>query len=109
MAEIQEREESPECLLINPYRIVDLSYWDYSNRDKKHIPEEGAVFVKRSEEKEINEETGEHVITVQTDYIILQKFPNYTDQTQIYMRADDILTICDPSNLVVECYQKTLG
>jgi hypothetical protein len=109
IAGIEEREESPECLLTNPYRILDLSYWDYSNRDTKHIPSEGAVFVKQSEEKELNEETGEHVITTQTDYIILEKFPNYTNQTQIYLRADDILTICDPSYLVLECYQKTLG
>ena len=109
IAEIEEREESPECLLINPYRILDLSYWDYSNRDTKHIPSEGAVFVNQSEEKELNEQTGEHVITTQTDYIILEKFPNYTNQTQIYLRAEDILTICDPSHLVLECYKKTLG
>jgi spore coat polysaccharide biosynthesis protein SpsF (cytidylyltransferase family) len=95
--------------LTNPYRILDLSYWDYSNRDKKHVPQEGAVFVKQTEEKEINEENGEVVITTQTDYILLEKFPNYTNQTQIYLRADDILTICDPSNLVLECYEKTLG
>jgi hypothetical protein len=85
-----------------------LSYWDYSNRDKKHVPQEGAVFVKQSEETEINETNGEQVITVQTDYIILEKFPNYTDQTQIYLRADDILTICDPTELVLECYKKAL-
>jgi hypothetical protein len=108
IAMVEEREETPECLLTNPYRILDLSYWDYSNRDKKHVPQEGAVFVKQSEETEINETNGEQVITVQTDYIILEKFPNYTDQTQIYLRADDILTICDPTELVLECYKKAL-
>jgi hypothetical protein len=109
IAEIEEREESPECLLTNPYRVVDLSYWDYSNREHKHVPPEEAVFVEKSEETEINEKTGEEVVTTQTDYITLQKFPRYTNQTQIYLRAEDILTICDPSHLVLECYQKTLG
>lgn len=109
IAEIEEREETPECLLTNPYRILDLSYWDYSNRKTKHVPEQGAVFVKKSEEKETNEETGEEIITVQSDYIVLQKFPWYTNQTQIYLRAEDILTICDPSHLVLESYKKTLG
>jgi len=65
--------------------------------------------VEKSEETEINEKTGEEVITTQTDYLTLQKFPRYTNQTQIYLRAEDILTICDPSHLVLECYQKTLG
>ena len=67
------------------------------------------MFVKKTEEKEVNEETGEEVITIQTDYILLEKFPNYTNQTQIYLRAEDILTICDPSYSVLEYYQKTVG
>lgn len=109
IAQIEEREESPECLLTNPYRIIDMSYWDYSNREQKHVAPEGAVFVEQSEETEINEKTGEEVITTQTDYITLQKFPRYTTQSQVYLRSDDILTICDPGHLVLECYQKTVG
>lgn len=109
ISEVEEREESPECLLVNPYRVLDLSYWDYSNISKKHIPPEEAVFVRQTEEKEINEENNEEVITTQTDYIILEKFPKYTNQEQVYLRANDILTICDPEDLVIECYQKTLG
>ena len=109
IAQIEEREESPECLLTNPYRIIDMSYWDYSNREQKHVAPAGAVFVEQSEETEINEKTGEEVITTQTDYITLQKFPRYTTQSQVYLRSDDILTICDPGHLVLECYQKTVG
>lgn len=108
IAEIEEREESPECLLINPYRVTDLTYWDYSNMDTTHVPSEGAVFVKSSVEKEKNRD-GEEITVTQSDYILIEKFPKYTDQTEIYLRADDILTICDPSHLVLECYQKTTG
>ena len=108
IAEIEEREESPECLLTNPYRITDLTYWDYSNQERKHVPNPNALFVGESEEKEIGKE-GETIITKQSDYILLEKFPKYSNQTQVYFRAEDILTICDPSYSVLEYYQKTLG
>ena len=93
---------------MNPYKIEELSYWEYSNRPEKHIPSEGAVLVKRTEEKEFGKD-GETIVTVQYEYVSLQKYPKYTDQDQIYLRADDILTICDPSSVVLECYQKTVG
>ena len=108
IAEIEEREESPECLLTNPYRITDLTYWDYSNMNTTHVPTENAVFVSSSVEKEKGKD-GEDVIVTQSDYILLEKFPKYTTQSQMYLRSDDILTICDPGHLVLECYQKTVG
>jgi len=108
IAEIEEREEIPECLLTNPYKITDLSYWDYSNQERTHIPNPNALFLGTSEEKE-NGKDGEVIITTQSDYLLLEKFPKYTNQTQIYMRADDILTLCDPTNSMVEYYKKTVG
>jgi len=105
ISQIEEREESPECLLTNPYRILDLSYWDYSNQERKHVINPDALFIGTSEEKETDKD-GEVIITTQSDYILLEKFPKYTNQHQIYMRADDILTICDPSYSMLEYYQK---
>ena len=108
IAEIEEREESPECLLTNPYRITDLTYWDYSNVEHKNVHNPDALYIGESEEKELDKD-GNEVTTIQSDYILLEKFPKYTNQTQIYMRADDILTICDPSHSVLEYYKKTVG
>ena len=108
IAQIEEREESPECLLTNPYRITDLTYWDYSNMDTTHVPTENAVLVSTSVEKEKSKD-GEDITVTQSDYILVEKFPKYTTQSQIYLRSDDILTICDPGHLVLECYQKTVG
>jgi hypothetical protein len=108
IAGIEEREESPECLLTNPYRITDLTYWDHSNVDYKNVHNPDALFIEESVEKETDKD-GNEVTVIQSDYILLQKFPKYTNQTQIYMRADDILTICDPSYSVLEYYQKTVG
>lgn len=108
IAQIEEREESPECLLTNPYRITDLTYWEHSNVDHKNVHDPNALFIGESEEKELDKD-GNEVTIIQSDYIVLQKFPKYTNQTQIYMRADDILTICDPTYSVLEYYQKTVG
>lgn len=105
---IEEREESPECLLTNPYLIENISYYNYSNVDYVNIPNTDALFLGEKTEVEKNKE-GEEITVTQSDYILLEKFPKYTNQTQVYMRADDILTICDPSYSVLEYYQKTVG
>lgn len=107
IAEIEERDESPECLLINPYRITDLTYWDHSNVDYKNVRNPNALFISESVDKEIDKD-GDEVTVVQADYIILEKFPKYSNQTQIYLRADDILTLADPSHSVLEYYKKTV-
>jgi len=108
IAEIEEREESPECLLTNPYKILDLAYWDYSNQERKNVPNPNALFLGTSEEKEIGKDD-EVIITTQSDYVLFEKFPKYTNQIQIYLRADDILTLADPTNAMVEYYKKTVG
>lgn len=107
IAQIEEREESPECLLINPYRITDLTYWDHSNVDYKNVHNPDALFIEESVEKETDKD-GNEVTVIQSDYILLQKFPKYTNQTQIYLRAEDILTLADPSHGVLEYYKKTV-
>lgn len=108
IAEIEEREESPECLLTNPYKIENISYFNYSNTDYQNIPNPDALFIGEQVEKE-KDKNGEEVITTQSDYIFLEKFPKYTNQNQVYLRAEDILTLADPSYLVVEYYKKTVG
>jgi len=108
IAEIEERDESPECLLINPYKIENISYFNYSNNDYKNIPNPDALFVREQVETE-TDKGGEEVITTESEYILLEKFPKYTNQTQVYLRAEDILTLADPTHSVVEYYKKTVG
>jgi len=108
ISEIEEREESPECLLTNPYRVTDLTYWDHSNVDFKNVHNPDALFISESTDKEIDND-GSEVTVTQSDYILLEKFPKYTNQNQVYLRAEDILTLADPSHLVVEYYKKTVG
>lgn len=107
IAEIEERDESPECLLTNPYRVTDLTYWDHSNVDYNNVHNPEALFICESVEKETDKD-GNEVTVTQSDYILLEKFPKYTNQTQIYLRAEDILTLADPSHGVLEYYKKTV-
>ena len=108
IAKIEERDESPECLLTNPYRVTDLTYWDHSNVDYNNVHNPEALFISESVEKETDKD-GNEVTVTQSDYILLQKFPKYTNQIQVYLRAEDILTLADPSHLVLEYYKKTVG
>ena len=108
IAEIEEREESPECLLTNAYKIENITYFDHSNCDYKNIPNPKALFIDEQTEHE-KDKNGEEVICTQSNYILLEKFPKYTNQNQVYLRAEDILTLADPSYSVLEYYQKTVG
>lgn len=108
IAEIEERDESPECLLTNPYKIENISYFNYSNNDYQSIPNSNALFIREQVETE-TDRGGEEVITTESEYILLEKFPKYTNQVQIYLRSEDILTICDPTHSVLEYYKKTVG
>ena len=108
IAEIEERDESPECLLTNPYKIENLSYFNYSNNDYQNIPNPDALFIKEQVETE-TDKRGDEVTVTESEYILLEKFPKYTNQTQVYLRVEDILTLADPTHSVVEYYKKTVG
>ena len=108
IAEIEERDESPECLLTNPYKIENLSYFNYSNNDYQNIPNPDALFIREQVETE-TDKSGDEVTVTESEYILLEKFPKYTNQTQVYLRAEDILTLADPTHLVLEYYKKTVG
>lgn len=64
IADVEERETMPDCVLINPKRIdgTDLENW-----------------------------------------------PSYTDQKQIFLRSDDILTIVTPKDSLEALYKETVG
>jgi hypothetical protein len=64
IADVEERETNPDCVLINPKRIVD-----------------GKLF----------------------------NWPEYTNQKQIYLRSEDILTLVEPKEEYVKIYRETIG
>ena len=103
IARIEERDVAPECLLHNPYKLVEETHWTYSKEDT-HNPSDNTIFLGSKEELEIR--NGNENLITQHDYLLFQKFPLHTKQTQIYLRADDILTLYDPSYEILEYYRK---
>jgi len=41
--------------------------------------------------------------------ITLTRWPEYTDDTHVLLRSDDLLTVCEPTELVIEAYCKKIG
>ena len=39
----------------------------------------------------------------------LTSWPKYTDDTDILLRSDDLLTVCEPTERVLEAYMKKCG
>ena len=41
--------------------------------------------------------------------LVLSPWPGYTDDTHILLRSDDLLTVCEPQEKLLEAYAKKLG
>lgn len=64
IADVEERETMPDCVLINPKRVDETN---------------------------------------------LENWPKHTDQKQIFLRSDDILTIVSPKDSLKALYKETVG
>ena len=109
IAEIEERDESPECLLTNARLIDKEIFCDHSyTPSSEHIPPKQSILISTSKQDKMGIDGVPYTSTTY-EYITLQPFPFYTKQNQIYLRADDILTLADPSYDLLEYYKKTVG
>ena len=41
--------------------------------------------------------------------LVLSSWPEYTDDTHVLLRSDDLLTVCEPQEKLLEAYAKKLG
>lgn len=41
--------------------------------------------------------------------VVLTSWPKYTDDKDILLRSDDLLTVCEPTERVLEAYMKKCG
>lgn len=64
IADVEERETMPDCVLINPKEIIEEQ---------------------------------------------LHNWPEYTDQKQIFLRSEDILTLVTPKDSFVKLYREVIG
>ncbi len=106
ICEYEELDEEPSLYMKNPYRVETLTYWDYNDEDK-HFPPDNAVFLQAIEEKNIKD--GKEMITIQSDYAQLFRYPLFTGDTDILLNSDRIMTIVDPLPEVLNLYVQLIS
>jgi len=106
ICEYEEMDEEPSLYMKNPYRVVELSYWDY-NQDDKHFPPYNAVFLRTTEEKNIKD--GVECVTIQSDYAQLIKYPLFTEDVDILFNSDRIMTIVEPGPEILNLYTQLIS
>jgi hypothetical protein len=106
ICEYEELDEEPSLYMKNPYKVETLTYWDY-DEDDKHFPPYNAVFLSKTEEKNIK--NGKETITVQNDYAQLEKYPLFTNDVDILLNSDKIMTIIEPKPEILNLYTKLIS
>lgn len=106
ICEYEELDEEPSLYMKNPYRVIDITYWDYKEDDSHECPQ-NAILVGTSEEKNIKD--GIETITTQTDYVQLEKYPKYTNDVDILLNSDKIMTIIEPMPEILNLYTQLIS
>jgi hypothetical protein len=106
ICEYEELDEEPSLYMKNPYRVLDLTYWDYNDKDK-HFPPDNAVFLRTTEEKNIKDE--KEIVTIQTDYAQLVRYPLFTEDVDILLNSDKIMTIVEPCSEILTLYTQLIA
>jgi hypothetical protein len=106
ICEYEELDEEPSLYMKNPYRVVDLTYWDY-NEDDKHFPPDNAVFLRVTEEKNIKD--GKEITSIQSDYAQLLKYPLFTNDVDILLNSNKIMTIIEPQPEILNLYTQLIS
>jgi PHP family Zn ribbon phosphoesterase len=106
ICEYEELDEEPSLYMKNPYRVTELTYWDYNDEDK-HFPPYNAVFLKSTEEKNIKD--GKETITIQSDYAQLERYPSFTNDVDILLNSDKIMTIIEPCPEILNLYTQLIS
>ncbi len=101
ICEYEELDEEPSLYMKKPYKVETLTYWDYGE-DDKHFPPYNAVFLRKTEEK--NTKDGKETITIQSDYAQLESYPSFTNDVDILLNSDKIMTIIEPKPEILKLY-----
>ena len=75
------------------------------------ILKNGVTLVAQSDELEYEPKCHlTHPMAVSGDKnVVLTVWPKYTDDVDILLRSDDLLTVCEPTERVLEAYMKKCG
>ena len=106
IANLEELDEEPSVYLKNPYKIETLSYWEY-NDDDGHVAPENTVFLNQITEKSIKK--GEETYIKQFNYASLEKYPAFTNESDILFNSERLITVVEPKPEIAKLYMELIS
>jgi hypothetical protein len=107
IGQVTELDEEPMFLFENCYKIVECAEYGSEPEmlEKRAYSLEGRHL--KTSARKIDEGAEEKDWYVY-EYAILQKYPKYTTQREIFLTSDAIATILDPEEAILGLYKKYL-
>lgn len=107
IGQVTELDEEPMFLLENAYEIVECAEYgsDPEDLERRAYSLEGnhhKVSARKIDESAVDKDWYVY------EYVILQKFPKYTTQREIFLTSDAVATILEPEDAILALYKKSL-
>lgn len=106
ICDLEELDEEPSVYMKNPYRVIELSYWEH-NEDDTHDPQQPCVFLNKSTETVSH--NGKECISTQYDYAQLQQYPLFTNDRDVLLNSDRLMTVVEPSPDIIKLYMELVS
>ena len=105
---VTELDEEPAILVENCCEIVECAEYgdDPENLEKRAYSLESRHL--KTSARKIDEGASDKDWYVY-EYIILNPYPKYSAQRDLFLTSDTIFTILDPEQAVLDLYRKTVG
>jgi hypothetical protein len=102
---VTELDEEPAILIEKCYRILECGeYGDNLEELVQRAKSRGDHLLISQEEETFKEKT-----SWSYEYVILEKYPKYCSQRDLFLTSDSLLTILDPEQGVLDLYEKISG
>jgi hypothetical protein len=106
---LTELDEEPALFIQNCYKIIECAEYgeDPESLEKRaHSLENDHV---KLSARKIDEGATDKKDWYVYEYAILEKFPKYSDQRDLFLTTESIFTILDPREDILKLYNRCLG
>jgi hypothetical protein len=103
---LTELDEEPALFVQNCYKIVECAEYGADPENlvsRAHALEDDHV---KLSARKVDEGSKDWYVY---EYVILEKFPKYSDQRDLFLTTDSIFTILDPTEEILKLYNRCLG
>lgn len=111
IAEIEQLDEEPSCYLTNCFEIQEEFFYDSETRTPHIPPENGVLISKKEYEDEFVKDDGTVKLNKGADftYVVLTRFPKHSKSNDCLMHSNELVTMCDPQDEILELYKKMVN